>query len=312
MGIEDRIRTSVDTRLAKLRARVDQEVEAMVDELVGAALEDRQEALAAAQVAALEEADRRLRDAEMAAESRVQSALAEAGVEAARALQQSVNEARVREREAELAAVVRLLDSIRTLDRASSLGEVFDALGQAAGREATRAAVLVLRNDRLLGWRLSGFGARDTQPKSIDLGLSESGVIGQALAAGHPVTTREATGTAAGPGFIDLPADRLGLAIPLIVGGRGVAVVYADTAGPEEADHTVPSGWPEVIEVLARHAARCLEALTVQKVAAASSPRFWVPAAGTSTENAAARQGAAAPSASSAPTESGAPPNIGV
>ena len=31
-----------------------------------------------------------------------------------------------------------------------------------------------------------------------------------------------------GPGFETLPADRMGLAVPVIVGGRVVAVVYAD------------------------------------------------------------------------------------
>jgi hypothetical protein len=43
-------------------------------------------------------------------------------------------------------------------------------------------------------------------------------------------------------------------------------------------EQVVPSGWPEVIEMLTRHAARCLEALTVQKAATVASPRFWVPA----------------------------------
>ena len=44
----------------------------------------------------------------------------------------------------------------------------------------------------------------------------------------------------------------------------------------------MPSSWPEVIEILARHAARCLEAQTAQKSAATtpSSPRFWVPPTG--------------------------------
>jgi hypothetical protein len=70
----------------------------------------------------------------------------------------------------------------------------------------------------------------------------------------------------------------MGLAVPVIVGGRVVAVVYADGVAHDGREQIVPSSWPEVIEILARHAARCLEALTVQKSATQTpSPRFWVP-----------------------------------
>jgi hypothetical protein len=65
--------------------------------------------------------------------------------------------------------------------------------------------------------------------------------------------------------------------VPVIVGGRVVAVVYADGVSIEGHERPVPSGWPEVIEVLARHAGRCLEALTTQR--AATPPRIHTPAA---------------------------------
>jgi len=38
--------------------------------------------------------------------------------------------------------------------------------------------------------------------------------------------------------------------------------VYADSVSVAGHDRQVPSSWPELIEVLARHAGRCLEALT--------------------------------------------------
>ena len=127
-----------------------------------------------------------------------------------------------------MAGVSRLLESVRGLDGATSLSEVLDALALAAAREAARAAVVVLRNDRIQGWRMSGFGPRDSQPKSIDLALAESGVIGLAVGAARAVTTRDSQGAGVGPGFETLPQDRMGLAVPVIVGGRVVAVVYAD------------------------------------------------------------------------------------
>lgn len=265
-------RRQVEEAEARVRADIEAAItQAREDERRITAIEVRQLVEA--------EAEQKLDVAAAAAEARMKMALADADARAKQLLQATVNEARVREREAEMAALTRLLESIRGLDGATSLSEVLDALGQAAGREASRAAVLVLRNDRLLGWKLSGFGARDTQPKGVDLGLNDSGVIGLAVGTARPVTTRDGHSAAEGPGFAHLPADRMGFAVPVIVGGRVVAVVYADSVS-DGKDHAVPSGWPEVIEVLARHAARCLEALSAQKAAAASVPRFSMASGG--------------------------------
>lgn len=218
------------------------------------------------------EAEQKIHDAVAAAEDRLRTALAEAESRAADDLKTSVASARVKEREIEMATVGRLLESVRGLDGATSLSEVFDALALAAAREAARAAVVVLRGDRIQGWRMSGFGPRDTQPKSIDLALTESGVIGAAISAARAVTTRDNQTAAIGPGFEPLPADRMGLAVPVIVGGRVVAVVYADAVTTDAQQRQVPSSWPELIEVLARHAGRCLEALTTQKTASRVAP----------------------------------------
>jgi hypothetical protein len=194
--------------------------------------------------------------------------LADAQAQAADDLKAAVASARVKEREIEMAGVTRLLESVRGLDGATTLSEVLDALALAAAREAARAAVVVLRGERIQGWKMSGFGPRDPQPKSIDLPLAESGVIGLAVGAARAVTTRDSQSAAMGPGFETLPADRMGLAVPVIVGGRVVAVVYADAVTLDGKERPVPSSWPELIEVLARHAGRCLEALTVQRTMA--------------------------------------------
>ena len=272
MPLEDRIRSSVETALGELTARVDHDMRAIVAELVKVATEDRNEAVAALQRDTAEQATADTRRQIEAAEARLRGTKGEA-----------VNEARRDERARAASEMQRLLESVRGLDAATSLGEVLDVLGDSARREVSRAAVVVARNGRLMGWKLRGFGDMDTQPRTIDMSLDESGVIGLAVASARPATTRDSDGASAGPGFVPLPADRMGLAVPLIVGGRAVAVVYADsvaTAGPE---HAVPRVWPEVIELLARHAARCLEALTVQKTASPQSPRFWVPGATRST-----------------------------
>src|SRR5688572_18164505 len=199
------------------------------------------------------------------AEARARVVLADAQAKAADEMKAAVAQARVKEREIEMAGVTRLLDSVRGLDGATTLSEVLDALALAAAREAARAAVLVLRGERINGWKLTGFGPRDAQPKLIDLPLAECGVIGHAVATARAVTTRDSQSASVGPGFEKIPPDRMGMAVPVVVGGRVVAVVYADAVSLDGHERPVPSSWPELIEVLARHAGRCLEALTVQK-----------------------------------------------
>jgi hypothetical protein len=279
MPLDDRIRSAADIALADLAARWDQDLRAVVAQLVTEALEGCDEALAAARRDIHEQAT---------ADAERQLALAEARVRAT--MDEAVRNARTEERakaagemqhliEAEMAALTRLLESVRGLDGATSLSDVLNVLGDSAGREAARAAVLVVKNERLIGWRLCGFGAPDAQPKAIDMNLNDSGVVARAVATGRPAASAAGEG-ASGPGFAPLPPDRMGLAVPVIVGGRVVAVVYADSGTTEGREQAVPSGWPEAIEMLARHASRCLEALTVQKTARQQSPRFWVPGGG--------------------------------
>ncbi len=324
MSLEDRLRQSVEAALSEVRARVEEELRALGNQVVATAAEERDEATTAARRAALEgaahdakqqvaeaearvwqsldervqvaraeereratldvrrtltaEADERLTAALVSSRAELKQALLQAEQRSEQAVRESVAAAQVGERERELASLTRLLESIRGLDGATTLSEVLDALAQATARESSRAAVLVSRHDRLVGWKLSGFGSRDAQPKQIDLSFDEAGIAGAATTTARPASTRDSDAARA-PDFADLPPDRLGLAVPVIVGGRVVAVVYADGLGRSGQEQPVPSGWPEVVEVLARHAARCLEALTVQKAATASAPRFWVPPA---------------------------------
>ncbi len=70
-----------------------------------------------------------------------------------------------------------------------------------------------------------------------------------------------------GPGFEPLPNERMGFAVPVIAAGRVVAIVYADGVSSEGSERSVRNGWPEVVEVLARHAGRCVEALAALKTA---------------------------------------------
>lgn len=251
---------------------------AQLDDAVKAGRQDEREIASREMRAKVEaELEPKLTEAVSVAEARARVVLAEAQAKAADELKAAVAAARVKEREIEMAGVSRLLESVRGLDGATTLSEVLDALALAAAREAARAAVVVLRGERIHGWKLTGFGPRDAQPKLIDLPLAESGVIALAVGAARAVTTRDSATAAAGPGFEKLPTDRMGLAVPVVVGGRVVAIVYADAVTLDGHDRPVPSSWPELIEVLARHAGRCLEALTTQKTA---TPKIQTTGAG--------------------------------
>lgn len=294
MSVEDRIRSAVERALngvvEELAAAAREEREAAVVEAERRVREAMEQAAAVAREELRAQLTREVRceleaefgarvaEALAAQQTEMRLALANAETRADEERRASVTAARVGERETELAGVSRFLESIRGLDGATSLSEVLDALALAAAREAARAAVVVLRGDRIQGWKLIGFGPRDAHPKSVDLPLSDAGVIAVAVGAGRAVTTRESPTAAAGPGFEHLPADRMGMAVPVLVAGRVVAVVYADGVALDGRERPTPSGWPELVEVLARHAGRCLEALTAQKAAAPTRIRPGGPA----------------------------------
>ena len=82
-----------------------------------------------------------------------------AEVEKARAEAQEAAAAHSQALDAQLTGAIRLLESVRALDGAASLTEVLDALTFAAAKEAGRSAMLVVKGDRLIGWRTTGFGS---------------------------------------------------------------------------------------------------------------------------------------------------------
>jgi len=203
-------------------------------------------------------------DAITSVEGRLGKVLADAQAHAADEMARAVATAHARGREAEMAGVSRLLESIRGLDGATSQAEVLDALTGASARETARAAVLMPKGDRIQGWKLSGFGSRDAQARMVDLTVADAGVVGLALTSARAVTTADAPSPVFGPTF-DEASDRPGVAVPVVAGGRGMAIVYAEGIASEGHESPTPSGWPDVVEVLARHAGRCLEALAASK-----------------------------------------------
>jgi len=266
--------TRLEAELAEARQAADARVEAAVAEARQAADARVEAAVADARTAAAVQVDEahKSAEAELArvrseAEASVELARARAATEAEAAAASAVTNVVAGERQHQLACSERLLEVIRRLDTASSLTDVLGTLADGAAAEAPRVAVLTLHGDRVRGWRFKGFSP---EPDTVDLDLADAGVVGRAVRAREAAFAEPAApghSEPAGPPFAALPPDRSGLAMPLVVGGATVAVVYADDV--TDVEQPKPAAWPESVEILGRHAAVRLENLTAIRTAQA-------------------------------------------
>ena len=210
-----------------------------------------------------------LADAQGAA---VDAAASEARVTAERALADEIAQAREEARrgqQAALAAVSRLLDSVRRLDAQPTLTDVLDTLTELVAAEAGRVAVFVASDGEMRGWRLAGFGPEAGEARDRILNGADAGFLSRAIG------TRQTRVLPAGgartdadrpPAFTALPGDRSALAVPVLIGGETMVLVYADDVNTES--RSILSQWSDAVELLARHAGHRLEALTADRAAA--------------------------------------------
>jgi chemotaxis protein histidine kinase CheA len=252
-----------DERVSALKAEADEQVaaaKAEADVQVARARAEAEELL----VHARTEADQRLAAAKAEAEASLAETIAASKAEATEVTGRHLVDARAAERQAELAFAERLSDAIRRLDNARSLIEVIDILVDASAREVPRVAVFLVRGKKLAGWRAAGF-TRDDDPRELEVPLDQAGLLTKAVRAPAAVAMSGAMpGDVGAMPFGSLPAASAALAIPLRVGGETVGVLYADDVSPRE--HEAPSVWPESLDVLSRHACRCLEVVTIARV----------------------------------------------
>ncbi len=152
----------------------------------------------------------------------------------------------------------RLAASLRQLDTAVSLTDVLGALLDQAATWSGRAALFLAAGERVRGWRQAGF---DGDITAIDLPLGAAGPLGLAVQTGDAVAAEDyRTGETSLPLWLLPAAGQAATAVPIGVGGRPVAVLYCD------GRQSPP------IEILARHAARCLEVLTISRATSLSRP----------------------------------------
>jgi chemotaxis protein histidine kinase CheA len=156
----------------------------------------------------------------------------------------------------------RLVDAIRLLDEAANLTDLLAAAVRGAAAEASRAAIFIIQGTELREWPVAGVPSVDSGPLRID--GREAGVIAEALRRNQPAQTGGPDGAAA-PFFASLGPDKVAVAVPLVLEGIPVAVLYADQGGNGQ----VAASWQDHIQILGRHAAACAASLTAVRTAQA-------------------------------------------
>jgi hypothetical protein len=160
----------------------------------------------------------------------------------------------------------RLADALRAIDRSRSLSEILDTLASCAGRETSRAAVLLVRDGQLRGWRFVGFGPAFDRAASIEAPIADGGIIGEAVRTGSAIS-KDSSVAAAAPRFLEVGPGGEMFAAPIPVGGQVVAVLYADEYAAGKEVRPARFAWTAALEMIARHAARCLEGVTAIRTA---------------------------------------------
>ena len=143
-----------------------------------------------------------------------------------------------------------LMDAVRTIEQARSLTEILDALVSAASADAARAEVWLHRGGGLHRWRSPAAG--DGTPEEPAASPQNDRIIADAL---------RSNAIASADGAV---------ALPMAIGGAVVAVLVAQ---PREAGAPNDERRTTNVELLARFAARSLEALTAFKTARALTQR---------------------------------------
>jgi hypothetical protein len=154
-----------------------------------------------------------------------------------------------------------LVDAIRALDEAATLSDVLSAAVRGAAEQAPHAAVFVLQGTELREWPVAGVAPVAAGPLRSD--GRDAGVIAEAMRRSQPAATSSFGSTA--PSFASLSPDGLALAVPLVLGGTPVAVLYADGPG----DGMAPGAWQHNVQILGRHAAACAASITAVRTAQA-------------------------------------------
>jgi len=155
-----------------------------------------------------------------------------------------------------------LLISMRAIDDATSLTDALSAAVRGAALESPRASLFLVNGTVLQEWPVDGVPPVHAGPIRANGG--EAGFLGEVLRTGETVTL-DGTDDQRAPMFAGLPAGRRAIAVPFVLDGRPVAVLYAD----EGSDGQPLASWLETVQILGRHATSVVTSLTAVRTAQA-------------------------------------------
>src|SRR3954470_11494447 len=155
-----------------------------------------------------------------------------------------------------------LLISLRAIDDATSLSEALAAAVRGASLESPRAALFVVNGATLEEWPVDGVPPVHAGPIRAD--GREAGFLSEVLRSGETLSIDGTNGHTA-PMFAGLGAGRRAIAVPFVLDGRPVAVLYAD----EGSDGQPLASWLETVQILGRHATSVVSSLTAIRTAQA-------------------------------------------
>jgi len=157
--------------------------------------------------------------------------------------------------------VAAIKHSVTEIEKQESHADVLRALLTSALQFADRVAIFVIKNEQAIGWQLcaASDAARIESIRDVVLPLNTETLISHA-ARSQSVWTGEPGSNAEDQRLIDqLGGEAKSLAaVPLIVRGKVVAVLYADAASNDAAAINV-----DAIELLARVAAMAINLVSV-------------------------------------------------
>jgi chemotaxis protein histidine kinase CheA len=151
---------------------------------------------------------------------------------------------------------VNVIEGLRAIDASRTLTEALGTVLRHTSSIAPRAAVFVINGARLKSWKTVGFPQFEAQP--FESAISGSGLLAQAIQTGEAVVSGPSQPP---PTFASLPGDLSALVVPVLVGGRAVALLYADNGGNSD----IAGVWRDAVESLVRHASTHLALLTAMR-----------------------------------------------
>jgi chemotaxis protein histidine kinase CheA len=159
-------------------------------------------------------------------------------------------------------SATELLNAMRAISDASSLTDALEAAVRGAALECPRTALFIVNGTTLQEWPVDGVPPVDAGP--IRSEGREAGFLAEVLKGADTVTIDGTNGRTA-PMFAGLSPGRRAIAVPMVLDGRPVAVLYAD----EGSDGQPLASWLETVQILGRHATSVVASLTAVRTAQA-------------------------------------------